>query len=300
MPSASLTSFAKINVGLKIISKRDDGYHDLETIFYPVDLYDYIDITIEPGYLQVNSININSDFETLPNDSSNICYEAIEHFFNEFPQKDTYAFDIFIHKNIPVGGGLAGGSSNAGAVINYLAEHFGIDKEKNWDRLIKVAIETGSDVPFFLYGKPCFASGRGEKIIPLESFEINYDILLVNPNIHVSTKEAFDALAYEPGEIHKSDLKSVEIFELGNEPVLENDFERVVFPMYPEIAEIKKLMLENGAVFSSLSGSGATVYGLFAPQEFKLEMLMQNFNESGYFTYLSELKNRQSDFQTEL
>lgn len=299
MPSATLISYAKINVGLKIISKRNDGYHNLETIFCPVDLNDLIDIKIEPGYLKFNSININSDYETLPNDSTNICYEAIENFLNEFPQKNYYNIEIFIHKNIPVGGGLAGGSSNAAAVIHFLADYFGVDKKENRDRLINAALATGSDVPFFLYGKPCFASGRGEKIVPLEDFNINYDILLVNPNINVSTKEAFDALGYKEGEVHESRLGEVKMFDPENTSLFENDFEKVVYTMNDVIANIKNDMINSGAVFASMSGSGATVYGFFTPQDANIEMLTKNFAESGYFTYLSELKNRPLDFQTE-
>lgn len=298
MPSSTLISFSKINIGLKITSKRNDGFHDLETIFYPVDLHDTIDITIEPGHLKINSITIDSDDKVLPNDITNLCYRAVQNFFSEFPQSENYNIEIFIHKNIPIGGGLAGGSSNAAAVIKYLAENFGINVNENWDRLIKVALETGSDVPFFLYGKPCFASGRGEKMIPLDDFVLDYDILLVNPNIHVSTKDAFDALNVKPGDVRESSLSEVKTFDPSRADIFENDFEKVVFPKHPEIADIKNEMLNGGAVFASMSGSGATVYGLFAPPKnsidnSKLDMLKEKFSALGYFTYVSSLKNSQ-------
>lgn len=291
MPSSTLISFSKINVGLKITSKRSEGFHDLETIFYPVDLHDTIDISIEPGHLKINSIHIDSDDKNLPTDSTNLCYKAAQNFFNEFPQQEAYNIDIFIHKNIPIGGGLAGGSSNAAAVIKYLAENF--SKSDNWDKLIKVALETGSDVPFFLYGKPCFASGRGEKMIPLGDFTLDYDILLVNPNIYVSTKDAFKALNIKPGEVRDSALCEVKKFDPSRPDIFENDFESVVFTKHPEIAAIKEELLDGGAVFASMSGSGATVYGLFAPQSSnsKLNILKEKFSSLGYFTYVSSLKN---------
>jgi 4-diphosphocytidyl-2-C-methyl-D-erythritol kinase len=289
LPSAKLKSFAKINIGLKIISKRSDGYHDLETIFYPINLHDIIDVNIEPGPLDVNSINIDSDKKEIPRDNTNLCYKAIENFLTEFPQKEINNFEIFIQKNIPVGGGLAGGSSNAGVLIKYLAEYFNVDIKENWSRLVKVALETGSDVPFFLYGKPCFASGRGEHMTPLEDFKIEYDILLVNPNIHISTKEAFDALNYSIGVIQKSDLSKAKVFRADNTEAYVNDFERVIFTKYHEVEDIKDEMLNEGAVFSSMSGSGATVYGFFAPQDrSKLGELIQKFTSKKYFTYNSE------------
>ena len=290
MPSSTLKSFSKINVGLKITSKRSDGFHDLETIFYPAELHDTIDISIEPGHLKINTITIDSDNKELPNDSTNLCYKAVENFFEGFPQSENYNIYIFIHKNIPIGGGLAGGSSNAAEVIKYLAGNFAIDINENWDRLIKTALETGSDVPFFLYGKPCFASGRGEKMIPLDNFILDYDILIVNPNIHVSTKEAFDALNIQPGEVRESGLSAVETFDPSHTELFENDFEKVVFSKHPEIAEIKNEMLNGGAVFASMSGSGASVYGLFTPQNTsKLDMLKEKFSSKGYFTYVSSL-----------
>lgn len=305
MPHQSLISISKINVGLRIIRKRVDGYHDLETIFYPIDLHDVIDINIEPGHLKINNIHINSDSRVVPRNTANFCYAAIENFFKEFPQSGFYNIEIYIHKNIPMGGGLAGGSSNAAAVIKYLAGYFGLDKNENWDKLIGVALQTGSDVPFFLMEKPCFASGRGEVMEPLGEFKVDYDILVVNPNIHVSTKDAFQKLGFKPGEERPSDLRSVNTFDPGTPEVFKNDFEDVVFKMHPAIAEIKQKMLEGRAVFASLTGSGASVYGLFTPGHLaplkgdKKNSLLENFSDNGYFTFLSELKNRQPHFQTE-
>jgi 4-diphosphocytidyl-2-C-methyl-D-erythritol kinase len=305
VPRQSLISNSKINVGLKILRKRDDGYHDLETIFYPIDLYDTLDINIEPGHLKINNIHINSDSRIVPRNTANICYTAIENFFSAFPQSRFYNIEIYIHKFIPMGGGLAGGSSNGAAIIKYLAQYFGVDKERNWNDIIKLALDTGSDVPFFLYEKPCFAQGRGEIMEPLDEFKLDYDILIVNPNINVSTKDAFAQLNFTPGEERPSELSSVHFFDPDKPYVFKNDFEDVVFEMHPAIAEIKQQMLDGGAVFASLTGSGASVYGLFTTGHLaplkgdKNNFLIENFSDKGYFTYLSELKNRQSHFQKE-
>ena len=191
MAIETLKSCAKINIGLNIINKRSDGYHNLETIFYPVNICDDIEISIEPSSQNKNTVKITSNNPSLPIDSSNLCYKVVDNFFLKFPIKDHYEIIIHIDKNIPVGGGLAGGSSNAGTLIKFLADYFGISILDNWDKFIDISLSVGSDVPFFLFGKPCFASGRGERMMPLNNFKVEYDILLVNPNIEVSTKKAF-------------------------------------------------------------------------------------------------------------
>ncbi|HLT24246.1 MAG TPA: 4-(cytidine 5'-diphospho)-2-C-methyl-D-erythritol kinase [Ignavibacteria bacterium] len=300
MPVQSLISNSKINTGLKILRKRNDGYHDLETIFYPLDLHDTIDIDIEPGHLKINNIHINSDSRIIPRNTANLCYTAVENFFAEFPQDEFYSIQIYIHKNIPLGGGLAGGSSNAASVIKFLASYFGLAKDENRDRIMKVALQTGSDVPFFLFERPCFASGRGEEIKPLDDFKLDYDILIVNPNVRISTKEAFESLNFKAGEERHSELRKVTAFDPSRLEIFQNDFEAVAFEMYPEIAQIKSDLLEAGAVFASLTGSGASTYGLFTPLiGDKKNNLKEYFSAKGYFTFLSELKNRQLHFQKE-
>ena len=288
MAIETLKSCAKINIGLNIINKRSDGYHNLETIFYPVNICDDIEIKIEPSEQSKNTVTISSNNPSLPTDSLNLCYKAVDNFFLKFPIKEHYDIMIHIDKKIPVGGGLAGGSSNAGTVIKFLADYFGISLMDNWDKLIAVCLSVGSDVPFFLFGKPCYASGRGERMIPLNNFKIEYDVLLVNPNIEVSTKKAFELLGYETGEIHESSLELVNNFDPKYPGLFTNDFEKVVFKEYPEIADIKSEMMKSGAMFASMSGSGATVYGFFAPQNRdKLLNAKEFFSGKGYSTFVS-------------
>lgn len=263
MEYTELSSCAKINVGLKVINKRKDGFHNLETIFYPIDICDIIKINIEKIDSPRNSVFISSNKPYVPTDKKNFCYRIIEAFFIEYKIRDCYEIHINIEKNIPVGGGLGGGSSNAGTVLRFLIKYFNIDVEKDYDKITKIALQAGSDVPFFILSKPCYAEGRGEIIKPLENFKLDYKIVLVNPGIHVSTKWAFDELNYQTDELHDSILSKVEKFYPENAEYFENDFEKIVFKRYPEIQNIKDELLKSGAVFASLSGTGGTVYGLF-------------------------------------
>ncbi len=191
-----LESYAKINVGLKIISRRDDGFHNIETIFYPIKLHDDIHISITPNE-SYNSVYITCNKYYVPSNKDNICFKTIEAFFKNFHIKETYKIAINIGKKIPVGGGLGGGSSDAAVVLKYLIKFFKIDIKENRKKIMQTALSIGSDVPFFLIMKPCFAEGRGEQMRILPEFNIKYDILIINPNLHVSTKWAYENLNLE-------------------------------------------------------------------------------------------------------
>lgn len=273
MNFTELSSCAKINIGLKVINKRKDGFHNLETIFYPVDICDIIKINIEKIDSPRNSVFISSNKPYVPTDKKNFCYRIIEAFFIEYKIRDCYEIHLNIEKNIPVGGGLGGGSSNAGTVLRFLIEYFNIDVEKDYEKITKIALQAGSDVPFFILSKPCYAEGRGEIIKPLENFNLDYQVVLVNPGIHISTKWAFDELNYKTDELHDSILSKVEKFYPQNAEYFENDFEKIVFKRYPEIQNIKDELLKSGAVFASLSGTGGTVYGLFEKDTFNANSL---------------------------
>lgn len=289
MYSASVNSYAKINTGLRVLRKRDDGYHDLETIFYPVKLHDVIHIEIQSTLKDHNTVILKSDKSFIPLTKDNLCYKAIEHFFREFRIKDNYDISISINKNIPVGGGLGGGSSNAAAVIRFLVNYMKIDIEYNRNKILNLALSIGSDVPFFLMMKPCYAGSRGEKLILLKDFRINYDILIVNPNHHISTKWAFEKLNFRKGFSRAPVLNKIEKFEPGIFNLLENDFEEIVFSKFPEIKVIKNELLEMGARFSSMSGSGATMYGIFDKnKKGTLKKCREYYAAKKYFTYISD------------
>jgi 4-diphosphocytidyl-2-C-methyl-D-erythritol kinase len=284
-----LTAPAKINIGLKIISKRDDGYHNLETIFYPVRLHDEIFISISLSKRNTNSVLIKTNNKVIPTDKTNLCFRVIESFFRKFAIKEFYIINISISKNIPVGGGLGGGSSDAAAVLKYLIKYFNINVSDKKKEIIEIALAVGSDVPFFLINKPCFAQSRGELISRLDSFSLeNYRILLVNPNLHVSTKWAFENLEMQAGITNNSKIKEVHEFGASVFDLLKNDFEEIVFSKYPELEQIKREVVDFGAVFSSMSGSGATMYGLFEngnPDTVK--KAYEYYKAKNYFTFIS-------------
>ncbi len=275
---------AKINIGLRILNKRDDGYHSIETIFYPVKLYDRLDVEIAPSDSDINSIIIKTEKHTVPISKTNTCFKVIEAFFKNFRIRETYRINIFLEKYIPIGGGLGGGSSDAGSLLRYLINHFGIDINGNRKKIIETALSVGSDVPFFLIQKPCYATGRGEKMKILNDFKINYEILLVNPNKHVSTKWAYENLNFEPGLNREPVLSGVTGFDPENADLFRNEFEDAVFPRYPELAEVKKQLLDSGAVFASMSGSGAVLYGMFDRSNHEgIRKARRTFETSGYF-----------------
>lgn len=289
MFSANIKSYSKINIGLHILGKRDDGYHNLETIFYPVKLHDDIFINIEPSPEKTNSVILKSNKSYVPLNSENLCYKAVVKFFVCFEINDFFKITIDIKKMIPVGGGLGGGSSDAATVLKFLIKFFEIDIVINKKKIIDLALSLGSDVPFFLVMRPCYAYSRGEKMIILPDFELNYDILIVNPNLHISTKWAFEKLNPNPAVEKESVLSGIKYFDLKYRDYMKNDFEEVVFNKYNTLRDIKNELIENGSVFSSMTGSGATMFGLFEKKDkCNLFKCRDYFNDKKYFSFVSD------------
>jgi len=292
---------AKINIGLRVLSKRSDGYHNIETIFYPVKIFDEIEISVsrlQVSRLQVgNVIKVNVSPQANIDDNNNICYKAVKNFMVEFNIKGNYEINIRIKKNIPVGAGLGGGSSDAAGVLKVLAKYFhsklvpGSDKPKmlkqvqhdKVEKIKRIGLKLGSDVPFFLSPKPAYAASRGEKLTALPDFKIRYKILIVNPGIHVSTKWGYSQLRIADRGLRN--LKNIKKFKISDKEKFMNDFEKPVFKKYPQIGKIKDKMYERGAVFSLMSGSGSTVYGFFTPK--KLKAAEKYFRSLGYKVFVS-------------
>ncbi len=262
---------AKINIGLRVLSKRKDGYHNLETIFYPVKIYDEVKVIIEklPDSIKNNIIKVNTQPQSNISGNKNICYKVVELFMNEFGIEEKYSITINIRKKIPIGAGLGGGSSDAVCVLMILLKYFKIKWKPNETlpsslygvKAWHFAQDIGSDVPFFLLGKPAYAEKKGEKLTPLPKFRVKGKILLVNPGIHISTPWAFKELGIKGKK--KKLLNKIHKFDLNDQRIMINDFERVVFKKYPQIEKIKYDMYSMGANFSLMSGSGSTVYGIF-------------------------------------
>ncbi len=259
MESISLTSPAKINLGLWVGRKRADGYHEIITTIVPLELHDIINIRKEKRGIRVKTSGIRLDLSV----KHNLAYRAAELFFQE--TKIQSGCFITIKKNIPVGAGLGGGSSNAATVLSGLNRIFGSPLKYN--ELKKLAIKLGSDVPFFLLGVPCVARGRGERLRPVNLPRL--DLLLHYPGFAISTVWAYSQLDRQREKLTSPPispkilcykLRRKELAGLAKQ--LYNSFEEIVFQKYPALAEVKNLLLANGAIAASLSGSGSTVYGL--------------------------------------
>lgn len=281
----SVKSPAKLNIGLRVLSKRKDGFHDLETIFYPIKIYDKLTVKIKKlsGLNGKNSVNVKTDSKENISGKNNICYKTAERFLETFGIFGSHKIDISIKKNIPTGAGLGGGSSDAASVIKILLKHFRNDKglisflnsprrkkmlkQVQHDKLLSFAVEIGSDVPFFLQAKPAYALSRGEKLTSLPKFKLPGKILLVNPGIHISTPWAFKSLGIKGSK--KKLMKGIEKYSADDPKLMINDFERVVFKKYPEIEKIKYDMYSFGASYSLMSGSGSTVYGIFNSKDIR-------------------------------
>jgi len=250
----------KINLGLRITGKRADGYHNIETIFYPVPLNDALEI-IPSEYTEQTVGAVFTQTGTLVDgdEKDNLCFKAYHLLKKDFPQLPSVK--IHLHKAIPMGAGLGGGSADAAFTLQLLNDKFSL--HLSTDQLLSYALLLGSDCPFFILNKPCFASGRGEIMEPLTVALAGYHLLLVNPGVHINTGWAFSQLNLASNKAATS-LQSIIATPLAfwkNELI--NDFEQPVFQQHPAIAVIKEELYQQGALFASMSGSGSTVYGLF-------------------------------------
>ena len=250
---------SKINLGLRILQKRNDGYHDLETVFYPVDLNDILEITPYPIHQKNFTIPFSKTGLVLEGDpSDNLCIKAFRLLKKDHPQLPNV--QMHLHKAIPSGAGLGGGSSDGAFTLCLLNKEFKLGLSEQ--QLLQYALKLGSDCPFFIINKPCVARGRGEVLVPIDLDLSAYSILLVNPGLHINTGRAF--LNIKPGQTEHS------IVEIIKKPIerwkdeLVNDFETSVFREHKEIVEIKDRLYVAGAIYASMSGSGSTVYGIFA------------------------------------
>ncbi|GAB6282299.1 MAG: 4-(cytidine 5'-diphospho)-2-C-methyl-D-erythritol kinase [Ignavibacterium sp.] len=275
MDKLEFKSPAKINFGLNIINKRADGYHNIETIFYPINLWDIL------TFKKSKDFSFNSNLKEIQNEN-NLIIKAI-HLLEDFI-KEKINVSIYLQKNIPIGAGLGGGSSNAATTLLAINELYNLNLED--EIIFELAIQLGSDVPFFLNPIPSFATSRGEEIYPIK-FEIRKPILIINPGIHISTKWAYENIIPKFPLFHLSVLNKIQINnfnELKDKVV--NDFEEIIFQFYPEIKKIKDDLYNLNAEFSLMSGSGSSVFGIFPNQ--KYANLGKQFFTKKYFTYLNE------------
>lgn len=274
----NINAYAKINLGLYIVGKRPDGFHNIETIFHRINLFD--EITISPS----ENISLSCSNPNIPNNDENLCWKAVTLLKNELNRND--GATIHIKKNIPIGAGLGGGSSDAAAVLTLLPKLWNI--EIDVETLQRWSLQLGSDVPFFLRNNSALGEGRGE-ILHETKLTLPYWIVLVNPNIHISTPWAYKTLSEKRnGTFPKRDPLKEKFLHSPIQTILnsENDFEEVVFEQHLKIKKIKLHLKELGAVLALMSGSGSSVFGLFEDMISALKAV-EFFNKE-HFVHLTE------------
>lgn len=239
----------KINIGLRVVSKREDGYHNLETIFYPVmGLHDELQVEVADNFEFIQEgLAVDCPAE------DNLIIKCYQNMRAKYPQVGNVR--IRFKKNIPFGAGLGGGSSDAAHMAIALNELFAL--ELTQEQMAADVRLLGADCPFFIYNKPCIAEGIGDIFSPTQLSLIGSRLVLIKPNIHVSTKEAYGGIHLHPEA--KGSLKNI---TKPNHLAI-NDFEQTIFAIHPELNHIKQQLLKAGAYYAAMSGSGSTIFGLF-------------------------------------
>jgi 4-diphosphocytidyl-2-C-methyl-D-erythritol kinase len=247
---------AKINLGLRITGKRNDRYHNIETVFYPVSLCDALEFVVNSGTLKKDLLTVTG-FLSGENPEDNIVIKAV----SKLRQNQPFPWlKIHLHKAIPCGAGLGGGSSDAACMLKALNRHFNLSFSD--EKLKSIAFDLGSDCPFFVVGDPAFANGRGEILKSINPVLSGYFLLILNPGVGINTREAYQNCKPETTSSNLLQLTSLDIKE-WNGSIL-NDFEEFAFKKYPSIRKIKEDLYKYGAIFSLMSGSGSSVYGIFS------------------------------------
>lgn len=254
----TLKAYAKINFGLRILRKREDGYHDIETVFHRINVYDELTFELSP------IITLRCSQAELPTDERNLCIRAAQLLQKRFCIR--HGVSIFLKKNIPVGAGLGGGSSDAATTLLSLVQLWDISVSN--EELYMLALQLGSDVPYFLQLGTAYATGRGE-ILDYFDLTVPYWIVVVYPDIHISTNWAYRSI--QVGQRKSQITIKAILLEHINKPnflveLLQNDFEPLVQRLHPVIYSVKKSLYDAGAVFTQMSGSGSAVYGLFSDE----------------------------------
>lgn len=248
----------KINIGLRVISKRADGYHNLETIFYPIlGLYDVLMITASGQFSFVqDGLAVDCPAE------DNLILKCYRRMQARYPQIGNVS--IRFTKRIPFGAGLGGGSSDAAHTAIALNELFELGLSR--EQLAEEVAPLGADCAFFIYNTPCLAEGIGEILTPIPFTLSGFRLVMLKPDIHISTREAYQgvlAASHQPSlaDLVKKEFTPIDLSRHAD--IVCNDFERTVFPAHPELAALKQRLIDAGAYYAAMSGSGSTIYALF-------------------------------------
>lgn len=249
---------AKINIGLQVTERRPDGYHNLDTVFYPIPLHDALEIIVAEGAdydcrIHLSGVNIEGDPD------NNLVVRAYRLLAQDYPLPPV---DIYLHKHIPTGAGLGGGSADASFMLRLLNETFSLGVST--EQLEAYAAQLGADCPFFITGTPVYATGIGNEFHPITLDLSGMYIVVVKPDVFVSTKEAYSMVHPEKPTI-TLDKKIVRPISEWRDTI-SNDFEKGIFALHPELETIKSKLYELGATYAAMSGSGAALFGLFTSE----------------------------------
>lgn len=260
---------SKINLGLFVTNKRSDGYHDLETVFYPLLPHTGTTNNVVPGAGTLNDVLeivpaqnegklYLSGLPVTGDSNDNLVWKAYTLLQNKYPAA-VPALDIYLHKAMPMGAGIGGGSGDGAFMLRLLNDycHLGMTDAE----LAGYALQLGSDCPFFVYNTPQYATGRGEVMTPVGIDLSGYDIHLICPEVHVSTRTAFAGITPKPAPFDLRNLEQLPITDWKN--VLHNDFEQTVFGTHPVLGELKNELYNQGAIYASMTGTGSAIYGIF-------------------------------------
>jgi 4-diphosphocytidyl-2-C-methyl-D-erythritol kinase len=247
----------KINLGLRITQKRADGFHALETVFFPISIKDALEIIIEPETSAAPITFTSSGLAINGDPSDNLCFKAYEILKKDYPTIPN--IKMHLHKTIPMGAGLGGGSADGAFTLVALNQLFNLQIPEQ--ALLDYALQLGSDCPFFIINTPAFATGRGEILKPINLYLDGYSIVIVNPGIAISTKLAFSLITPKVPDTNMEAIICEPVTSWKEKLI--NDFEQPIFNSFPELANIKETLYQKGAVYASMTGTGSTVYGIF-------------------------------------
>lgn len=266
---------AKINIGLQVVNRREDGYHNLQTLFYPVGKYAGLpeNPVVFDDILEIVAHEKSTEFQfkgrkmDCPEEKNLVC-RAVRLFEEESRKSNKHlpaGFRIVLDKHLPDGAGMGGGSADASFALKLLNTFLQEGDRFNDEELAAMALRLGADCPFFIYNRPMYGCGVGERLTDIALDLSGYWLVVVKPKVYISTKEAFAGIVPKQGDIDLRALPEIPIEEWQG--VVKNDFEDSIFPRHPELKEIKELLIKKGALYASMSGSGSSIYGIFSNDE---------------------------------
>ena len=275
MKEISLKALAKINLGLDVVSRREDGYHEVRMVMQTIHLYDRLEISKK----ETSGIELETNLSYLPVNENNLVYRAGKLLMDEFHIEE--GVKVFLNKRIPVAAGMAGGSTDAAAMLYGMNELFELGLSR--DELMERGVKIGADVPYCLMRGTALAEGIGEKLTPLAPM-VKCPVLIAKPPISVSTKFVYQNLKLDAQTVHPdidrliADIEEKDLTSIAAD--MGNVLETVTIPNYPVVAEVKEQMMKSGAINSLMSGSGPTGFGLFEDEK-TAEQAYQEMKESG-------------------